>query len=295
MVAAALNRVLERNGIKTLLIVRPNSKKLSSLYIGPHTQVLECDLKDLNSIKISGQYDAFFHFGWDGTYGQSRNDACLQDLNIKCTLDAVNLAAKSGCKVFVGAGSQAEYGRVTGKLSADTPVNPETGYGIAKYAACKLSRILCGQLGIRHCWARIVSLYGRGDNDYTMMMSCIRSFLYGKKMSFTKGEQMWDYLNCDDAGEAFYLIAEKGHDGAVYPLGSGKANKLADYITTVRNLLNPAMPTGLGELAYPQGQVMNLCADIGQLTVDTGFVPKISFEQGVRNTVDWIKEVDQNA
>jgi nucleoside-diphosphate-sugar epimerase len=39
---------------------------------------------------------------------------------------------------------------------------------------------------------------------------------------------------------------------------------------------------------------MNLCADISQLTADTGFVPKTSFSQGVNATVEWIKEVDQH-
>ena len=49
----------------------------------------------------------------------------MQEPNIQYTMDAVCLAKRLGCKLFVGAGSQAEYGRVDGKIGSNTPVNPE--------------------------------------------------------------------------------------------------------------------------------------------------------------------------
>lgn len=52
-----------------------------------------------------------FHFGWMGTTGAARNDMDLQCRNIAYTIDAVRLAQRFGCKTFIGAGSQAEYGR----------------------------------------------------------------------------------------------------------------------------------------------------------------------------------------
>jgi nucleoside-diphosphate-sugar epimerase len=35
---------------------------------------------------------------------------------------------------------------------------------------------------------------------------------------------------------------------------------------------------------------MHLCADISNLTRDTGFVPEVDFEQGIENTVQWVKK-----
>ena len=61
----------------------------------------------------------FYHFGWDGTFGNSRNNMYGQNLNVKYALDAVKAAKATGCHTFVGAGSQAEYGRFEGKLSAN--------------------------------------------------------------------------------------------------------------------------------------------------------------------------------
>ena len=96
-----------------------------------------------------------------GPYGKDRDNMFLQSNNIKNELEAVKLAKRFGCDVFVGAGSQAENGRLENgqKVAPDSPTNPNNGYGIAKLAAGKMSRILCSQLGIRHIWCRILSAY----------------------------------------------------------------------------------------------------------------------------------------
>ena len=73
------------------------------------------------------QADAFFHLAWAHTIGAGRNDMPAQIENIRYTIDAVRTAAAMGCRVFVGTGSQAEYGRVDGVLRADTPKTPKTG------------------------------------------------------------------------------------------------------------------------------------------------------------------------
>ncbi|MCL2301214.1 MAG: NAD-dependent epimerase/dehydratase family protein [Firmicutes bacterium] len=289
MLAMALERLLAGKGIAVTLLVRPGSPRLGQLDVSPGTKVVECDLKDLHALE-AGSHDAFYHFGWDGTFGPARDNAALQCGNIRHTLDAVELAARLGCGVFVGAGSQAEYGRADGVLTASTPCNPETGYGIAKLAAGRLSRIACGQLGVRHVWARVLSAYGPGDNTQTMMMSCVRSLMKGERMAFTKGEQRWDYLYCDDAAMGFYLMGLRGRDGAVYPLASGKPRSLAEYIFAARDVVNPAMEVGLGELAYPPGQVMRLEADTSALVHDTGFASSVPFERGVSLTANWLKE-----
>lgn len=60
---------------------------------------------------------------------------CQTD-NIKNELEAVKLAKRFGCETFVGAGSQAENGRLKDgeKVSPTSPTNPDNGYGIAKLA-----------------------------------------------------------------------------------------------------------------------------------------------------------------
>ena len=259
--------------------------------LSPHQnlEIIECDIDNLLSLKetLSHDYDTFFHFAWNGTYGASREDIRLQTQNVVDTLDAIELAHAIGCKAFVGAGSQAEFGPVEGTISDAVPKNPVTGYGIAKLDACRMGKILCEQYGIRHSWGRIVSTYGPRDNAYTMVMSSIINMLDGKRMQFTKGEQTWDYLYGGDCSRAFYLIGKYGKHGKAYTIGSGQTRQLKDYITAIRDTVAPSLEIGLGEREYYPNQVMHLCADITELKEDTGFEPEVSFEEGIRRTVQW--------
>lgn len=205
MIGSSMIEQMLMDDIKVTAIIRPNSKKKRNLLTHQNLDVQECDINSLSSLRerLTAGYDTFYHFAWDGTYGDSRNDARLQEQNIKNTLDAVNLAHALGCGVFVGAGSQAEFGFVEGALSDQLPKNPVTGYGIAKYTAGKLSAVMCERLGMRQSWGRIVSTYGPGDNEFTMVMSSVIGMLKGERMSFTKGDQIWDYLYGGDCSRAF--------------------------------------------------------------------------------------------
>lgn len=294
MLGQALTRLLVSKKIQVFTVVRPGSSQNSKMFCHNLVTPVECDLTKMSELpqKIDVTCDAFFHFGWGGTFGATRNNLYGQLENVRYTMEAAEAARELGCGVFLGAGSQAEFGRVPDgvKLSGDLAAHPETGYGIAKLCAGQMSRVLCKEAGIRHIWTRILSVYGPGDKDRTMVMSGICAMLEGTAPQYTKGEQIWDYLYCDDAAEAFYLAAEKGRDGAVYCVGSGQERMLRDYITDIRDVVSPEQELRFGEVPYYDKQVMYLCADISQLQKDTGFIPKVSFKEGIRRTVEWRKQ-----
>ena len=297
MLGQALIRLLVKKGISVYAVVRPDSPQNARIPEHSLVKKVECNLSELNLLpdKIGCDCDAFFHFGWGGTFGATRNNMYGQLDNVTYTIDAVEAVHKLNCSVFLGAGSQAEFGRVPDgvKLSSKLKENPETGYGIAKLCAGQMSRAVCREYGIRHIWTRILSVYGPGDKDRTMVMSGICSMLKGESPKYTKGEQMWDYLYCDDAAEAFYLAAEKGKDGKVYCVGSGQPRMLKEFITDIRDAANPDQELRFGEVPYYDKQVMYLCADIEELQKDTGFQPATDFKKGIRETVAWRKAVSQ--
>lgn len=74
----------------------------------------------------------------------------------------------------------------------------------------------------------------------------------------------------------------------MYCVGSGQPALLRDYIQKMAELTDYRNP-GIGARPYPKGAVMNLCADIDSLYQDTGFVPEYTFEQGIRETIAWLK------
>jgi len=286
-----INHLLQQN-IEVSVIIRPNSKKRFQLPQSEKLKVVEVDLANIAKAEdlLEGKFDAFYHLGWDGTYGESRNDMYTQNLNVKYTLDAVELAHRLGCCVFVGAGSQAEYGRTKEKLGPNTPTFAENGYGIAKLCAGQMSRIMCEKYNMTHVWTRILSIYGPFDGSQTMIMSGIRQMLAGESPKYTKGEQMWDFLYSKDAANALYLIAKNGIHGSIYCIGGGKVRSLAEYIQIMKETINRKLNVQLGAVPYANRQVMYLCADIDNLTRDTGFVPKYSFEDGIIETIEWCRK-----
>lgn len=281
-VGSAIVRRALAQGKEVTCIVHEGSKRLANLPQDSRVKIVECNLSNYSSLQISGEYDAFIHMSWEKTFGASRDDAEVQMRNIQYTLDACHLAGRCGCKVFVGAGSQAEYGVQTVDLTPDLHVNPESGYGIAKYAAGKLSAMLCKSLGIRQNWVRILSVYGPNDGENTLISYVIREMKAGRSPELTKCEQMWDYLYADDAADAILAIVENGMDGKVYPLGSGKGRKLSEYIEDIRNIVNPIISVKYGAKDYYPHQPMHLVADLQQLTADTGWKPQRNFVDGVR-------------
>lgn len=290
-VGVSLINELIQNEMRVTAVCRPNSKRLSVIPNHELVDVVECELGQLKILtnKLMNDYDAFYHFAWDGTYGDARQDLYLQTRNIIYTLDAVHLASELGCKVFIGAGSQSEFGHVEGILHHDMSCNPDNGYGIAKLDAGRMSRIECKKLGMRHEWCRIVSLYGPYDGQYTMVMSGIIKMLKGERPQYTSGEQIWDYIYSKDAARAFRLVGEKGKDGSVYCFGTGKTRTLREFIYSIRDAIDPNYDIGIGELDYYPNQVMHLEADISNLTEDTGFLPRYTFEEGIRETIEWVK------
>lgn len=290
-IGTALVQKLICENIRTLVLVREGGR-IENIPKDPLVSVKFCALDDMADLTLEEKdFDVFFHLAWGGTYGAVRNDPLLQEKNIKYELDAIELAHRVGCKAFVSAGSQAENGPLPygERLTPNSPENPDTCYGIAKLAAGKLGRSLCGKLGLRYNRCRILSAYGPGDGSHTLVMSTVIKFINGEKAEFTPGEQQWDFIYNGDVAEAFYLVALNGKPDAVYVIGSGESRPLRDFICKIRDAAAPEAECFFGAMDYFPNQVMYLCADISDLQNDTGFMPKVSFEQGIKNTVQWYK------
>jgi len=287
MIGSSLTELALSRGIEVTALVRSGRSpgRKNAFESHPLLTVVEYDLAELSACPALPSCDAFFHLAWDKTTGAGRDDAVAQSKNILYTLDAVRLAEKTGCRVFVGAGSQAEYGTAQAPLNSTTSIDPKSGYGIAKYAAGRVSALLCRQLNIRHCWARILSVYGERDRGGSLISTCVDAMLKGGSPELTPGEQIWDYLYAGDAVRAMLDIAEKGRDQAVYCVGSGLSRPLREYVLDIRDAIDPGLEVHFGQKPYPENQPMYLCADISELTRDTGFVPQVSFEDGIRRII----------
>lgn len=287
---ALIQKLLEEN-TEILLFQREDSERKFSLPEDDRLHIVYCSLEQLKDfVPQERDFDVFFHLGWTNTLRKLRESIEAQQDNVKYSCDAVRLAHEMGCHTFIGAGSQAEYGRREEPLRDDTLCTPENAYGIMKLCACYSTRILCGQYGIRHIWPRILSGYGKYDNENSMLISNILNALKGQEMAFSKAEQIWDFLYMDDIANALYLLAKKGKNNQIYPIGSGKARPLKDYIAVLCEKLGKSDEMVLGGIPYGKKQVMHLEADITRLKEDTGWEPEVEFEEGIERVIEFYKE-----
>lgn len=291
-VGIALIEECLKHNIQVFALVRKNSKNIFRLPNSNLIEIVEADLKNLlniESFNFKSKIDAFYHFGWENTDRLYRNDVRRQMNNIKYTMDALELCDRLNCKTFIGAGSQAEYGRSEKLINSVMTAKPETAYGISKYTAGLLAQNICNQRNIRFVWGRIFSAFGIYDNMNTMIMYAISNMLNDRITEFTKSEQMWDYIYLKDVGKAFYLLGEKTKAKGFYCIGSGKAKPLHEYIEIIYKMTKAKLPIGIGKKEYSSNQVMYLCADISKLIRDTGFLLDYTFEEGIKETIDWYK------
>ena len=288
-IGSALCDMLTRNGCEVYAICRVGSSNIKNLKLHENLHVVECDISNLPSLKNklpNDEYDAFFHLAWTGTIGTGRNNVESQMDNIRYTLDATLLAKELDCKVFIGAGSQAEYGHFSEKANSKTNTNPFTLYGAAKLSAGHMSRVYANNLGIKHIWTRIFSVYGPNDDKNTLISYVINELTKGNSPDVTSCEQIWDYLYSYDAAKALVLLAEKGKNNKVYCIGSGQNKPLKEYLLELNDIINSNIKINFGAKPYSENQVMFLAADISDLKNDTGFVQSYSFKDGINEILN---------
>ncbi|MGN0819585.1 MAG: NAD-dependent epimerase/dehydratase family protein [Christensenellaceae bacterium] len=286
MIGSCLVDYASSLGDRVVCIVRKGSPNAECLTKNDKVSIIELDLSDYNKYTPEIKADVFFHLAWDKTSVSGRDDVFCQLNNVRYALDAVLLAKRFGCKVFVGAGSQAEYGVKDCALTPGLAVNPESGYGIAKFSAGRLSALLAKQEGIRHVWARILSVYGTRQSKTSLVGYLVECFKNGVEPKLTKCEQDWDYIYETDCAKALYMLGESGVDQKAYPIGSGQPRKLKDYVLAIKEAAASELEIGFGEKQYYPHQPMTLVADVSELTKDTGFVPEVGFEEGIRKILE---------
>lgn len=286
-----------KNNVQVVALLRKKSWRKIYLPESELLTLVECDLHELNKIDLPKKgYDVFYHFGWGFTDRATRDDPVLQNKNIGYTLDAVQLAYKCGCKKFLGAGSQAEYGFHDEIITEETFVIPTVCYGYAKYAAGKLAEKLCDKLGLICIWTRIFSVYGRYDSENTMIPYAIRQYKHNEIAKFSSGLQRWDYLFEEDAGRYFFLLGEKVDENTLVNVASGDVRLLRDYIEAIADAINEEGNTG--SFRYELGKVENMplkgiYPNVNKLRGITGYVPQISFVEGMKKILAFSKVRDR--
>ncbi|AMA59307.1 NAD-dependent epimerase/dehydratase family protein [Bradyrhizobium sp. CCGE-LA001] len=279
---------LVARGHEVVVLLRPASSDWRLGEVRDRLQVVAAGLDDLSGLRGALRAfapEAVVHMAWRGVAGADRNSP-VQATNVADTVRLADLAAEAGAKIFVGAGSQAEYGPYDRAIREDDAPRPTTLYGMAKLAAGSMALRLCEERGLRAAWLRIFSTYGPNDADHWLIPSMIRNLRSGQHMALTACEQRWGFLHARDAASAFRLAITHDAANGIFNVGSPDAPPLRETVTRLRDLVDPGAVLGFGELAYRPDQVMVLAADVSR-ALALGWKPEVSLDEGLRETVNW--------
>lgn len=294
-----LVRQLLAEGDEVVAVVRSATVPPRLIGVDGNLRFAHADLASISTISSSIHIfrpETVFHLAWWGGNSSSFvNDPGQVYTNTQGTLDLLRIAHEAGAASFLFFGTSVEYGNYSVPVRETDPTTPKNLYGTAKNALMQLTQALAAQWQMRFCGIRPFWTYGPMDDELRMIPSVTRQLLQGNKPKVTAGEQLWDFLYVEDAARAITALGHNPQASGIFNLGSGAPVPLKQVIATIRDLVDPALEIGFGEIPYAPGQIMHLEADISRLRQATGWSSSVSLEEGLRRTVDWYKQKDATA
>ncbi len=278
MVAIAKNQP----DIELILVVRPGS----SIECPEGMKVVNCNMEDYEQLgSLAGDGDVFIDLPWFGSRGADRQNPEMQKFNYECNMAAMKSMAEAGYKVLISAGSQAEYGQCLGYISEETPLNANTEYGKYKVQIFHETTELAKRFGIRFIEPRYFSLYGPGDYEKTLIMSCIDKMKRNVDVDLNECTQLWDYLYVDDAVDGVYALCRNEKAEGAYNFATGHYRRLKDFVMDVKEAIGSQSKVQFGVVEY-NGLYIDLQPVVDRLKRDAGWEYKTSFIDGIKKTAE---------
>ncbi len=235
-----------------------------------------------------------FHLAAQSSVRQSAVDPVADaDSNVLGTIRLISAAASEGVAKFIFSSTGgAIYGNPeTIPCNEDTPVHPLTPYALSKHVGELYLELFNQTYGLDYTILRYANVYGPGQNPHGeagvvaifagMMLEGKRPNIYGD------GLQERDFVYVSDVVAANLAAIRRGH-GRTYNIGSGERVTIGRIYSLLQDI------TGFDqEPAYrPRraGEVLNIALDSGRAARELGWRPQVSLEEGMRLTIDHIRD-----
>lgn len=251
--------------------------------------VYKTDLMSHLDLNINSNIDVMYHFAWTGVSPEKRNDIDAQLDNIYISINCMKLAESLHVRKIIFPGSTNEYLYYGKPLDKDAVPSPSNMYGAIKIAVRYVCELLAKKANIEYVYTIISSIYAEDRKDNNVIYYAIDKLLNNERPSFTRLEQKWDYVHIDDVVEALLAIGNKGVAGKVYAVGHGDNWPLSKYIDIIRQEIAPNVEIGIGDIPYDNNVIPSSCVNLADLVHDTGFVPSISFNEGIVKVINALK------
>jgi len=277
----------------------------------PAFELIEGDIRDKSTCEQACKgIDYVLHQAALRSVPKSMQDPeSYNEVNIGGTLNMLQAAARAKVKRFVFASSSSVYGD-TDKFPEKEDAFPLliSPYALTKLAGEYYCRIFSEHYGLETVCLRYFNVFGPRqalDDEYAVVIpKFIHCILHDEQPPiFGTGKQSRDFTYIDNVVEANILAATtpsphrgegqgEGSDGqktfhGVFNVANGSDHTVLELV----DLLNKIIGKNINPKFLPPrpGDVFRTLADITKIKEILKFKPKVSFEDGLRKTVEWFR------
>lgn len=224
--------------------------------------------------------------------------------NLMMGAQLIHAAYEAGVEKFVCAGTICAYPKFTpvpfreDDLWDGYPEETNAPYGIAKKALLVQLQSYRQQYGFDGIYLLPVNLYGPEDNFDLHSSHVIPALIRKVHEAQKRGDKtlpVWgdgsptrEFLYVEDAARGIVIAAQRYSDPDPVNLGTGYEIAIRDLINLICELM-----AFDGEIVWeadkPNGQPRR-CLDTERAKERFGFTAQVSFEQGLKNTIDWYRQ-----
>ena len=276
-------------------------KVLDSMYLGKRenlegldVEIIEGSVMDDEKVKEAVEgCDTVFHNAARSSAPMHKEDPAEgARINIEGFVNVVEEAMEQDVEKVVYASTSSMYGSVEPPHREDMGEKPTNRYSASKMAR-ELYADVYADKGLDITGIRYFSVYGPREKSKGRFANIISQFLWSmlddeSPKVFGDGEQTRDFTFVKDIARANILAAEKGESGQYYNIGTGKETSF----NTVVDKLNEE----LGKDIEPEkvenpikNYVRRTKADFSRAKEDLGYEPEYSFEEGLKETVEYYR------
>jgi nucleoside-diphosphate-sugar epimerase len=227
--------------------------------------------------------DVFYHLAWECATGLGRSDPFTQLHNVEITLRTITDAYLSGCKKFVALGTIYE------KLALPEKFGNADFYVLAKRHAHETADRLAKKLGIDFVWTTVCHPVGNGIKPEQMIAQTVRDLLDGNPPQMGPADTWYDIVSVRDLALGLRLVGDYKLPGREYFIGSGDPRILKNYLTQLPEILGVSTKINLGARPDDGLRFRNEWFDISPLKNDTGYNPKVTFGEAIKDVAKGIK------
>ena len=249
---------------------------------------------ELNKVFENHKIDSIVHLaGYGGVRPSIENPKLYIDNNIVATLNVLECMKNYNIKKMVYASSSSVYGNskesiFTETLNVNEPISP---YAMTKKACEELCYTYHKLYNIDVIALRFFTVYGKRQRPDLAISKFTKLILENKSIPvFGDGNTIRDYTYIDDIVSGITSAIEYNKTSyEIINLGGGDPVSLTRMIETIENVLNKKAI--IERLSMQKGDVDKTAADISKAKKLLNYNPSTSFEEGIREFINWYKNI----